>query len=469
MNVRRKLPGLISIPFLLIPLTFLTNLSHAIQRVTPDSISTKGPITDRIPSSLINMGDGDKSYAILVDKSKQKLYLYSYGNHGYVLSKIFNSSTGENSGDKERKGDFKTPEGVYFVTEIIEGRELPPKYGVKAFVLDYPNYLDKRRNKGGNGIWLHGTNKELMPTDTNGCIALENEDVLYLSRYIEPYSTPIIIKEKIDYLHKDSLLQENREIQDFISKWLSYWENKELDNYMASYSERFRSENMDWQSWRAKKRSLNRIYKTINITLENLRIFRQKDSVVALFLQGYHSGSFDSFGLKRLYLEKGKNGWEIIGETWSPLPPSLKKYRDRLAKNILKPKEKPLIKPTLESEEQSIRSFISKWKAYWENKELDRYMSCYSKGFNAKGRGWQSWRDYKKALNKKVRTINIKIGDIKILKQENKVIADFRQDYRSDSYDDSGIKRLYLEKKGDDWEIVGEDWKSDFDNDSTQK
>jgi len=105
-NVRRKLSGLISIPFLLIPLTFLTNLSHAIQRVTPGSISTKGPITDRIPSSLINMGDGDKSYAILVDKSKQKLYLYSYCNHGYVLSKIFNSSTGENSGYKERKGDF---------------------------------------------------------------------------------------------------------------------------------------------------------------------------------------------------------------------------------------------------------------------------------------------------------------------------------------------------------------------------
>ncbi|MFH1625124.1 MAG: L,D-transpeptidase family protein [Pseudomonadota bacterium] len=460
MSTGKKLLGLLSILFLSFPLILLPNLSEGLGPVTTSDEPTKGATLEKIPNSLINVGDGSPSHIILVEKSKQKLYLYSFNNNEYRLLKTFKCSTGENGGDKEREGDMRTPEGVYFVTRIIDGRRLPRKYGVKAFVLDYPNYLDRRRDKDGKGIWLHGTNKELVPTDTNGCVALENEDIVSLSKYIEPYRTPIVIEERIDYLDRDTLLKDDSNIRDFIDKWIAHWESKELEKYMSSYSERFKAGNMDWESWKAQKKSINRRYSAIDVTLEDVRIFRHSDTVMVVSLQGYHSNRFNSFGVKRLYLEREGKDWKIIGEQWKPLPPSLGKLQARLAKRIPKSKEEVLTKFTPESEVQSIHSFVSTWKKYWESKELDGYMSCYSERFRSKNMDWQSWRGYKKALNEKVHTISVEISDIKILEQKGIVVVTFRQDYRSDRHADTGIKRLYLEKEGNNWKIIGEDWKS---------
>src|SRR3989338_108056 len=68
----------------------------------------------------------------------------------------FNILLGKNSGDKEIAGDMKTPVGVYKIIAAKNDDELAPMYGPKAFVLNYPNALDKKSGKTGSGIWIHG-------------------------------------------------------------------------------------------------------------------------------------------------------------------------------------------------------------------------------------------------------------------------------------------------------------------------
>ena len=63
-----SLSGLLCILFLLIALTFTT--------VSP-VLPARSPLADTIPRQLIDMGGGDNPCALLVEKSKQKLYLYA--------------------------------------------------------------------------------------------------------------------------------------------------------------------------------------------------------------------------------------------------------------------------------------------------------------------------------------------------------------------------------------------------------
>ncbi|MFT5728507.1 MAG: murein L,D-transpeptidase YafK [Desulforhopalus sp.] len=88
----------------------------------------------------------------------------------------FTCATGENPRTKKISGDAKTPEGVYFITEISQDNEITV-FGSRAFHLDYPNvFFDKYDGNNGDGIFIHGTNKTLIPYSTNGCITLNNYD-----------------------------------------------------------------------------------------------------------------------------------------------------------------------------------------------------------------------------------------------------------------------------------------------------
>ena len=198
------------------------------------------------PLSLLGMDFKEESYAILVEKQRQKLFLYGSLDGEVELIKSFPCSTGENSGDKKEKGDKKTPEGIYFFTRTFEDEELNPRYGAKAFVLNYPNFFDRLQQKDGRGIWLHGVNKPLVPNDSKGCIALNNQDILELAKYISLYRTPIIVLEKIENLPEEEIGRKEHQLKNFVYKWLNSWENKELLNYMSCYTKDFRSKGMNW-------------------------------------------------------------------------------------------------------------------------------------------------------------------------------------------------------------------------------
>lgn len=410
-----------------------------------------------IPSSLLKMDSLVDSYAILVEKQTQRLFLYGFVAGEIKLIKDFPCTTGENSGDKKKRGDRKTPEGIYFFTRIFEDEQLEPRYGMRAFVLDYPNFFDRMQKKGGRGIWLHGTNKTLAPNDSKGCIALNNKNLLEISDYLSLYRTPIIVLEKIEYLPAEVAEKRKRRLETFITEWLNSWQNKELSRYMSYYAKDFRSKGMNWEQWKQYKDNLNRRNDEINITIDGVQGFKHNGYDLVTFRQDYHSDLLKSEGIKRLYLREEGEAFKIIREQWN-----------RLRGGYLLSKEKPLARTIalkqqadIKGEVEKIKSFIERWRTCWENKETEEYLRCYSDGFEVGGMDKRAWGKHKRLLSERYKTIKVIVINAEIdIKEEGKdAEVSFLQHYRSDRYSDKGLKTLLLRKEAGAWYIVSEGWK----------
>lgn len=394
-----------------------------------------------IPASILRWPENISNYAILVDKSAQEVFVY-HRNNLFAPFKVFRCSTGENDGPKSRKNDRKTPEGIYFITNSYEERDLSPIYGIRAFPIDYPNLIDRKQGKSGYGIWFHGTNKPLKPQDTNGCIVLDNPKIDEMADYIKLNSTPVIIASKIELVDPEIMQKERRELENIIQGWKRDWEGKRLDRYMSYYSSRFTSRRKDWQEWKKHKARLAKKYKEIRVEIENLQLFQNDGIVLAKFNQRYRASRFESYGEKRLYLQQNSNQWKIIGEF----------FRDAKIKRIA-PK-----RPRLSSLKE-IERFISLWKEAWEEKALKTYISCYDSNFRSRGMDLKAWKRHRRRLNRKYRSLKIGITDLKIVQISKQTArASFTQDYRADGYRDFGLKKILLIRKGKHWKIKKEEW-----------
>jgi len=171
-------------------------------------------------------------YIILVEKNLQRLRVLEYDTALRVVAD-YPSATGENFGIKEISGDSKTPEGIYFITQVFRDDKITI-FGDKAFHLDYPNFFDQEAGRNGNGIYIHGTNKELVPNSTNGCVTLANSDLDDLESYLNQIVTPVIIVSELDSITKSKahLLIEN----DFnLAKSLLLSEEIKLKNVEYNY------------------------------------------------------------------------------------------------------------------------------------------------------------------------------------------------------------------------------------------
>ncbi len=266
--------------------------------------AASAPCAERLyPVALMNWMVEGTFYAVIVDKAQQRLSVWRIKDGEPSMVESYRCSTGENDGDKWVRGDMRTPEGVYFFCSVIDGHTLPSKYGLWAFTTDYPNFVDRRRGKNGDGIWLHGRDKPLgMKPDSNGCIALENQDLIKVSRFIRLQSTPIIVVEKLQMAPRSVIMEQERGLRNFIESWRQAWESRNLDAFMAHYSPNFQSSWLDFNGWKEKKRRLNERYKSISVRLGNVYLYRQDGIITSIFTQSYSSNGFHSSGIKVLYL-----------------------------------------------------------------------------------------------------------------------------------------------------------------------
>ncbi|WDP85924.1 MAG: L,D-transpeptidase family protein [Desulfobacter sp.] len=224
-----------------------------------------------LPAALILMPQNEN--AIIVEKKPQTLYVYSGHQDRIDMAFKVDCSTGEVAGPKTKAGDKKIPEGIYFLKDEFEDRYLTPVYGKKAFPSDYPNLLDLRQGKQGSAIWIHGTDKTLKLMDSNGCIALENENIMALSEYIHLDATPLIIVEQINHLPLARLGEQKKRILALIQAWTQALETGSYHQYLAFYDSGYLPDISWWESWlqaRNNAKSLNQVFK---IQLENTGIY----------------------------------------------------------------------------------------------------------------------------------------------------------------------------------------------------
>jgi murein L,D-transpeptidase YafK len=135
---------------------------------------------------------------ILVVKSERKMYLQSAGR----TLRTFDISLGlVPEGAKQREGDFRTPEGVYY----IESKNARSDFFL-ALKVSYPNEQDRARARAsgidpGGQIMIHGLpnapkypESRYVGTDwTDGCIAVSNSDMVDLW-LMTSVATPIEIR-----------------------------------------------------------------------------------------------------------------------------------------------------------------------------------------------------------------------------------------------------------------------------------
>ncbi len=212
--------------------------------------------SEKIPESLVMLPKGIN--AVIVEKNKQRIYLYSSNNNLIYKKFDFPCSTGEVSGIKLRQGDKKTPEGVYFFTDKYEDKDLTPVYGKKAFPINYPNFIDKIEKRKGSAIWLHGTNKRLKPMDSNGCIVMQNNEILQISPFIALGKTPIILTNKIFYQKKENLNKQKYEILKILIKWIKTINEESYDDYIQFYDSNYLPETKWWTTWQKIKKKFKK-------------------------------------------------------------------------------------------------------------------------------------------------------------------------------------------------------------------
>ncbi|MDR2456129.1 MAG: L,D-transpeptidase family protein [Deltaproteobacteria bacterium] len=282
-----------------------------------------GELVSEAPYSILYPGEAP-GFILVVFKAIQQLHIYRHDGEGNLfLVRILPCSTGMAHGDKLIRGDKKTPEGYYIFRQKLLPTELPDIYGILAYPMDYPNFWDRAIGRGGDGIWTHGINKPLVDYDSEGCIELLNHDLAELEPYLRLFDTPILVEEDLRLQDASALKAEGRKVLDFVESWRLAWTGKDLASYGRMYDQGFvNSDALSFAAWMDKKRRLAQVYQRIEVSLDNIRAYRHRDTIMVSFNQIYKGDSrFTSKGLKRLYLrEDPELGYQIVAEEFSPAP-----------------------------------------------------------------------------------------------------------------------------------------------------
>jgi len=107
-----------------------------------------------------------------------------------------------------------------------------------------------------------------------------------------------------------------KNILSLIKNWKTAWENKDMENYLKSYSSNFiYPNNMSRTQW--EKYRTNRIIpkKLIRIEIIDIKIKFKKEKIKATFTQNYKSGKLNQTSNKSLTFIEERGQWFIFEET----------------------------------------------------------------------------------------------------------------------------------------------------------
>ena len=199
----------------------------------------KAERTGRIPARLATL-DPSHPDLIYVDLPASRLYLYSYHDGELVVTADYYASIGRNGAGKEREGDRRTPVGIYFITSYIPEGQLHERYGSGALPINYPNPLDRLKQRSGYGIWLHGTEPGWVnrsPHATDGCVSLSNRDFEAMYQALrQPFGTPVIIDDQPEWITPTVQDAQHPEFTDFTRRWSDSWQRSAITTLRTFYT-----------------------------------------------------------------------------------------------------------------------------------------------------------------------------------------------------------------------------------------
>lgn len=282
-------------------------------------VDLEKPAKDLLPADMLRLS-GKQKNIIVVDTRLSRLFLFENRDGVPYLVDDFYASYGRGGVGKEKRGDLKTPLGVYFITSRLEDAQLPSRYGSGALPLNYPNVWDQRNGKTGSGIWLHGSPVDTYsrpPLASEGCISLTNPDFLKLDQSIDYDNTPVLVGHNIRWIKRDDWLAQSDRFEALVENWASDWESLDHDRYIQNYAQTYNDGKRDFKAFSSYKKRVNGNKEFVNIDLQNLSIYRYPDDpslIVATFLQGYDSNNLSGQSVKRQYWQFEDGRWRIAYE-----------------------------------------------------------------------------------------------------------------------------------------------------------
>ncbi len=398
--------------------------------------------------------------AIVVDKSTQTLFLYASSDKtenslAVPAQKIltFPCSTGEVAGPKEQQGDKKTPEGIYFLEDEYEDKYLAPVYGKKAFPTDYPNYIDRQQGKNGSAIWIHGTDKPLRPMTSNGCIALENDNIMALADKIVLNKTPVILTDQIRECSLEELQTRKKLAQDLVHTWLAIMESASYHEYLACYSSSHMPDMFWWNQWKHLRQKAKEKKHSISLAARHMGIYQHQDVTVAIMELYLNTESASIFlGIRKLFLQCEGTTMKIVGDVYQSKPACFARDSFPLiaAANVFLNKK---------MEPQEVEDTVKAWLKAWSAKDMQTYESFYAPDFTGNGLSRQEWFRRKRSLARRYQSIQVTGEEFTITKNKNIMVVRFFQKYRATGFATNGYKELQLAHIGGSWKIFQEIWK----------
>jgi murein L,D-transpeptidase YafK len=281
---------------------------------------------DLAPRYLLQL-QPQQRHALVVDTAKSTLYVFENrgGEARYVAD--YYVTIGRNGIDKFREGDKRTPLGVYHITGYIPREKLVATYGrlselygSGALPINYPNEWDRRQNRAGHGIWLHGVPFDTYsrpPRASDGCVALTNEDFETIAKYARAGITPVIIAHGVEWVAADAVRGLREELSRSLENWRRDWESLDTERYLSHYAPEFSSGKTDLARWSEQKRKVNAGKQWIRLSLDNVSYFLypgRDDLAVVTFDQNYQSSNLTNQMRKRQYWIRGNGVWRILHE-----------------------------------------------------------------------------------------------------------------------------------------------------------
>lgn len=190
-----------------------------------------------VPSQLLAVPPASR-YALAVDVSRSRLYVFRNTPQGLVLVQDHYVSVGKAGAGKQLEGDARTPVGVYHVTSNLSPKGLRDFYGAGALPINYPNPYDRHVGRTGSGIWLHGTPPDQYaraPQATDGCVVLADEDLRQIVRFTDVGATSVVIAQRLDWLSPARVLERLAPLRHQILAWRDARAQGDLARWQALY------------------------------------------------------------------------------------------------------------------------------------------------------------------------------------------------------------------------------------------
>lgn len=274
------------------------------------------------PAPLLQISETDafSRYVLLVDKEQRKLSVFERNGENIKKVEEYPTDIGKNDGNKTKRDDRKTPEGIYFLEKRLSQPEIPfSLYGNMAFTTNYPNLFDQREKKTGSGIWLHAIPDTVPLTrGSKGCVVVRNNVIKKLDDYIKLRETPILIFDQVDYVSKEEHEKRRQELTNFVEEWRKAWESNDIEKYMSFYDKDFKAPGYGFETWKKHKLNLKSKYEYTKVHLSQPYIIQHNQQLLIKTLQRYESNMHVDYGVKTIYALKSGDTFKIIREEWAP-------------------------------------------------------------------------------------------------------------------------------------------------------